>query len=357
MSPSNVSIPHGKVLVTGATGHLGANLVRRLLADGHDLRILVEPSANRRGIDGLPAEVVIGDIRDAQAVRNAVQGCTRVFHVAAKVSTLTASPHEERDIFAINVLGTRNVMVAAQECDVARVVLTGSLSAVGYDLDDPHQPSNEDMPHYPFDFVLPYARSKALAEHEALKAAAEGLDVVIATSCAIMGPNDFLPSRLGRVLCDFASGRLRAYIPGGFDFVAARDIVEGHVLSMERGRRGQKYIFSTCFQTMDELFDHYEQVTGRRRPRWRLPPKVAEGFSKIYYGVAERYFPDAPQRLTPAAIKLLSMRRRADTSKARRELGFEPTSLRSAIEEAYEFFVRERMVERPALVGAAAAAE
>src|SRR5207245_1946867 len=109
--------------------------------------------------------------------------------------------------------------------------------------------------------------SKVAAEHECLKAVADGLDVVVATSCAIVGPNDFKPSRMGRVLLDFARGRLRAYIPGGFEFVAARDIVEGHRLAMDKGRAGQRYIFSTSFQTVDELMAIFQRVPGRASPR------------------------------------------------------------------------------------------
>src|SRR5439155_26536688 len=116
---------------------------------------------------------------------------------------------------------------------------------------------------------------------ECLKAAADGLDVVIATSCAIVGPNDFKPSRMGRVLLDFAHGRLRAYIPGGFEFVAARDIVEGHRLAMDKGRTGQRYIFGSGYTTMDELMTCFEEVTGRPRPRWRLSPPVMAALAEV----------------------------------------------------------------------------
>src|SRR5262249_59596862 len=116
------------------------------------------------------------------------------------------------------------------EAGAGRVVVSGSLSAVGF---NPDRPSNEDDAFYPFAWHLPYAVSKAWVEHECLKATALGQEVVIAVSCAILGPNDFIPSRMGRVVRDFANGKMRAYIPGGFDFVASRDIVAGHVLAME----------------------------------------------------------------------------------------------------------------------------
>jgi nucleoside-diphosphate-sugar epimerase len=176
-----------------------------------------------------------------------------------------------------------------------------------------------------------------------LKAFAEGQDVVIATSCAILGPNDFKPSRMGRVLVDFAHGKMRAYIPGGFEFVAARDIVEGHVLAMEKGRSGQKYIISTTFLTVDELMGIYERVTGMKRPM-RLPVGVMAVVAEITQFVFTNFFPKVPQRLTPGAVRVLRMCRRADNSKARRELGFVPTSIEDAVREAYEDFVRRGVI-------------
>jgi nucleoside-diphosphate-sugar epimerase len=177
-----------------------------------------------------------------------------------------------------------------------------------------------------------------------LKAVVDGQDVVIATSCAILGPADFKPSRMGRVLIDFANGRLRAYIPGGFEFVAARDIVAGHLLAMERGRTGQKYIFASQFVTIDELMGVFERVTGRRRPRLRLPAPVMAVIAEVTQVVQSALFPSSPQRLTPGAVRILRMHRRADNSKARNELGFAPTSVEDAVREQYEFFISQGLI-------------
>jgi len=221
------------------------------------------------------------------------------------------------------------------------VVVTGSFSAVGH---VPGRPSDESDAVNPFERMLPYQRSKIAVEHACLSAAAQGLDVVIATSCAIVGPHDYKPSPMGRVLLDFAHGRLRAYIPGGFEFVAARDIVEGHRLAMDKGRTGHKYIFSSGHTTMDELMGYYEEITGRRRPRWQLSPPVMAALAQVTSFVTTRLRPDAPQRFTPGAVRLLRLGRRADTTKARTELGFTPTKLREAIREAYADFARRGLV-------------
>ncbi|HUF92761.1 MAG TPA: NAD-dependent epimerase/dehydratase family protein [Candidatus Limnocylindria bacterium] len=326
------------VLVTGGSGHLGANLVRRLLDDGVHVRALARRHSDNAGLDGLDVEQVWGDLRDAAAVRAALRGCRRVYHCAAKVSS---GEGQVQEIYTSNVVGTRNLLRAALEVGVDRVVVSGSFSAVGH---EPGRASDESVPVNPFDRLLPYQRSKVAVEHECLKAAVDGLDVVIATSCAILGPNDFKPSRMGRVLVDFAHGRLRAYIPGSFEFVAARDIVEGHLLAMEKGRTGQKYIFSTAFTTVDELMMLFEKVTGRSRPRLRLPPPLMAGLAEVASFVTTRMRPHAPQRFTPGAVRLLRMDRRADTTKARRELGFTPTSVRDAIAEAYADFARRGLV-------------
>jgi hydroxymethylglutaryl-CoA reductase len=334
----------GKVFVTGATGHLGANLVRRLLADGKEVRVFLQKGAPTDAVDGLPVEKTFGDLRDIDSLERAMQGCKQAYHTAVMLSTINATPELEREIFEVNVVGTQNLLRVALHFNYDRVVVTGSYSAVGYPKEDSKLPGDETMSFYPFDEVLPYARTKQQTEHECLKACVEGLDVVIATSCAIMGPHDYMPSRMGRTLMDHAHGKLRAYIPGGFEFVSYRDVVEGHVLAMHRGRKGQKYVFSSGFQSLDDIMDIFEEVTGRPRPRLKLPPSVMTGVAEVTHFVVSTFSPTTFQRLTPAAIRILQQQRHADTSKARTELGFEPTSVRKAVHEAYADFARRGMV-------------
>ena len=330
------------LLITGSSGHLGANLVRRLLDDGHSVRALLRKGSNNAALDGLDVELVYGDLRDVASITAAVRGCEQIHHCAAKLSTTAGN---EREIFECNVIGTRNLLRAALEAGVSRVVVSGSLSAVG---NDPSQPSDETVPFYPFEKLPPYSHTKAGVEHECLQAAVDGLNVVIATSCAIIGPNDFKPSRMGKTLVDFATGKLRAYIPGGFTFVSARDMVEGHILAMERGRSGQKYIFASEFLTVDDLMSLFEEVTGRRRPRLRLPAPLMAGIAEVSSFVLTNFFPSVPQRFTPAAVRFLRMQRKADCSKAVRELGFRPTTIAQAVREAYECFVRRGVIKQPA---------
>ena len=335
---SDYLAPRGKTFVTGGSGHFGANLVRRLLDEGHELRALVQAGTDNRALDGLELERVEGDVRDEARMRELTRGCGQVFHAAAKVSTRAPSPQQEREIWEINVLGTRNVVRGCLAADVDRLCLTGSFSGIGVDPDAPSRPVHEGMPFYPFMDWLPYARSKALAEHEVLKGVADGLDAVIAVSTGIIGPHDFLPSRTGKVFIDFANGRLRGYMPGGSEFVRADDLVEGHLLAMARGKTGRRYLLSTEFLTLDDLLDHFMAVAGGRKPALRLPVPIMKSFARLYANTVRRVVPDAPQRLTPGAIEILAMNRHADISLARDELGYRPTTIREAVREAYDFF-------------------
>ena len=326
---------------------MGANLVRRLSSDGIRVRALTRRDGSHEALDGLDVELAYADIRDLDATRRALEGCQGVYHCAAMVSTIDGNRDHRRELFECNVLGTRNVLQAAREAEAGRVVVTGSFSAVGYDLDAPSAPSDESMQFYPMERTMPYERSKVLAEHECLRAVAVGQDVVIATCCAVVGGADYLPSRLGRTLCDYANGKLYAYVEGGFAFVAAQDIVEGHLLCMQHGRAGEKYIFATEYKTISDILDLYEEVTGIPRPHRKVPASVMYAFAQVASFYLSRVHPSFPQRFTPGAIRLLKMRRRANVEKAKQELGYQPTSIRAAVHEAYAFHYGRNAIKNP----------
>lgn len=330
-----------KILLTGATGHLGANLLRLLLAEGEDVRLMLRHGYDQAALQGLDVERVEADLRDSRAVAAAVQGCSHVYHCAALVSTIDGDAAHKRQVYDTNVRGTIHLLDAARRHGVEKVVVSGSLSATGHDA---ATPSDEAMPFYPFDRQLPYGFSKHLVEHECLRAHADGLNVVVATSCAIIGPHDYVPSRMGRVLIDFAHRKLRAYIPGGFEFVSAQDIAKGHILAMDKGRSGQKYIFSTAYSSVDDLLAIFRDVTGQPLPRLRLPPELMASLAEISDKTWFRLFPNAPRRFTPGAVRLLRMHRRVNIDKARQELGFKPGNLADAVHAAYQDFLSRRII-------------
>ncbi|HEX2317129.1 MAG TPA: hypothetical protein VHJ17_25510, partial [Thermomonospora sp.] len=161
---------------------------------------------------------------------------------------------------------------------------------------------------------------------------------------AIIGPHDYVPSRLGRTLLDYAHGRLRAYAPGGFEFVNVGDLVEGHLLAMERGRPGQRYLLSTEYLTVDRLLGLFAEVTGRARRPLRIPGPVLEGAAVTTDACVRLLRLRTEQRFTPAAVRFLRMGRRADIGKARRELGYRPTTIAEAVAAAHACFGRRGLL-------------
>lgn len=326
----------GKLLVTGAAGHLGANLVRRLLEEGHQVRALLRHGSNNQAMDGLDVERVYADLRDYDALVSATRGVQAVLHCAAKVSTLEGSPELDEELWETNVVGTRNMLRAATACDVERVVVTGSFGAVG---DHVAQAARR------FEKQLPYVHTKGVVERECLEAADRGLDVVVASPASIVGPADFKPSRLGRTMIDYAHGQVRVYLPGGMELISTRDVATGHLLALERGVAGGKYTFSTEYVTLDRLMDLFEEVSGQPRPTLKMQPSLMAGLARVSSRLAGVLKRDEP-RLTPGAVRILREELRADLSRAKEELGYRPTSIRAAIHDAYVDFARRGLVPR-----------
>lgn len=320
------------IFVTGGTGHVGANLVRALLERGEAVRALVR----RRGdaaLAGLHLEEVEGDLSDTAALTHAMRGCDRAYHLAANVSL---RPGDRPQIFEVNVLGTKRVLDAAEAAGVRRVVFCSSLGAVGRPAKGGL--SDETFSVNPFDAHLDYDLSKALAELEVHRAVARGLDAVIVNPSGVIGPHDYKPSPMGQSVIDFARRRMPAWVPGAFEFVAVRDVVEGHLLAMERGRTGHRYILSGEHLTLDAFLGELERITGQRRPRLRIPPRVMLPIAHVSSAVMATFFPRVPPRFTPGTIKLLNGGQRADTTKARQGLGWRPTPVFAALREQYDFF-------------------
>lgn len=326
------------ILVTGATGHLGTNLVRALLARGHSVRALVRPGNTSRALDGLDVERFEGDLGDAQSIRDAVRGVTRIFHTAAMISIRSG---DREMLMKINVEGTKALMNAALEEGVEKVVHTSSFGAMGTPRDKATGKaltSTEEHLLDPFEEAMDYERTKAHSEIPVLQAAARGLDVCIVNPCAIVGPNDFGPSLVGRTIVDFGLGKMKAYVPGAFDWVPMRDVIFAHLAAMEKGQKGERYLLSGKVHTLDEIMSWLSEFTGRPKPWLRIPTWLMWGIAVIKDAIMKRFFPEAPARFNAHSIRLLSSGKHGSNEKARRELGLEPSSVREAYREAVEWF-------------------
>jgi hopanoid-associated sugar epimerase len=337
------------VCLTGATGHIGANLVRALLARGKRVRVLLRRGSDDAAVAGLDVERAYGDLRDRRSLEAALEGCEQLYHLAACISIRHL---DRQELFEVNVLGTRRLLQAARRAGVRRTVHCSSFGAVGL---NPHGASDEEWTLNPYEPVMDYELSKAFAEHEALRAVQQGSDVVLVNPSGVVGPWDVRPSLLGQTILDVARGRLKAYVPGAFDFVPVQDVVLGHLLAMERGRTGERYLLTGEVVTLDQILDWLVELTGAPRPRLRIPPGLALCLAAAQARVQRRLFPQSQPRFTPASIRLLNSGKHGDNGKARRELGFRPTPVRDAFREAVAWFVENGWLERPAETRAAPA--
>lgn len=321
-----------RALVTGGTGFLGANLAAYLLQQGWTVRILRRATSPLEAVADLDVEHAIGDVLDEESLCRAMVGCDVVFHTAA-VSAYWRTPKEE--ILRVNIDGTRNVLAAARDMNIRRVVLTSSLAALG--VPEPGTRLTEDHPYNlpPGRFL--YGYSKAMAEAIARAFVEQGLDVVIVNPSVILGPRD-IHQISGSLLLEMARGRVPALPPGGVNVVAVEDVVRGHALALARGRPGERYILGGENLTYRELADQIAEVIGVPAPRWVLPPRVVRGLAAMAR-VAQAM--GIPLPVGADQLWLSTHFIWCDGGKAETELGYRPQiPVREAIRRTWEWYQR-----------------
>jgi dihydroflavonol-4-reductase len=335
------------ILVTGATGFLGSHVARLLVQRGDAVRLLVRPSSSARLLEGLPAEHVAGDLRDAESLRAAVAGVDTVYHVAADYRLWARDP---REIYESNVLGTKNLLEAARRAGVARFVYTSTVATVAVTRNGalPDEATATSLA----EMVGEYKRSKWLAEREALRAADAGLAVVIVNPTTPVGPGDAKPTPTGRILVDFLNGRMPAYVDTGLNFVAVEDAAAGHLLAADRGRVGDRYILGGENLTLKAVLDILSRISGRTAPRVRLPHAVAlaAGYADAAFSFVTRREPRIPLE----GVRMARHSMFVNTEKARRELGFAPGPVAAALDRAVLWYQSNGYV--PARAGGVAEA-
>jgi dihydroflavonol-4-reductase len=317
------------VVVTGATGHLGANLVRALIAQGRPVRCLVH--VNSRPIDGLPVEIVPGDVSDLDSLCRAFQGADVVYHLAARISL---SIDDWPALEAINVAGTRNVVEACLKAGVRRLVHISSIHALAQE--PLSVPVDESRPLVVSRRCPPYDRSKAAAEVVVRRAIERGLDAVIIYPTAILGPYDYQPSYFGEALLLLARHKLPALVTGGFDWVDVRDVVAGAMLAEEQAPRGAGYLLSGHWVSMCDVAAGVAEITGVPAARFVCPLWLARASAPIIKGIS-RLNGKRPL-YTDVSLRALQSNRRISHDKATRELGYQPRPFRETLVDTLRWF-------------------
>ncbi|HUT98974.1 MAG TPA: SDR family oxidoreductase [bacterium] len=323
-------------VVTGAAGHVGANLVRALLEKGRRVRCIVRDDT--RALDGLDVERVRGDVLEPESLRRAFAGADVVHHLAARISILGG---ERGRVWETNVAGVRRVVEACLACGVRRLVHFSSVHAFDQrPLDEPVDEARgpADDRRNPV-----YDRSKAAGVREVLAGVERGLDAVILHPSGVIGPWDYKPSRIGRFLLGLLRGRVPAAVAGGFDWVDARDVAAGALAAEERGRTGERYILSGHYATVGELVEFWGKISGARMPGWTSPMWLAR-LGAPFVGMYAKIFGAEPL-FTTEALHALRGNRAYVRDKAERELGYSPRPLEETLTDTYAWFVGAGITE------------
>jgi len=319
------------ILVTGGTGFVGAHVVRALLAKGVKVRCLVRPSSRRSNLDDLPVEIVTGDLCDPVSLGPAIRGVSTLYHVAADYRLWTRDPGE---LYRANAGGTENVLAAAAEAGVSRVVYTSSVGALGLKPDG--SPADETTPVARDEVVGHYKKSKYDAERVAETWAARGLPVVIVNPSTPVGELDVKPTPTGQLVVDFLNRRLPAYVDTGLNLVDVRDVAAGHLLAAESGRAGEKYILGHRNMTLKEILEALSRITGLAAPTFRLPhgiPLAVAAVDTFVSGLLGR-----PPHVSLESVQMSRHRMFFDASKAVRELGLPQSPVEGALGRAVSWF-------------------
>lgn len=314
-------------LVTGATGFIGWHVARKLTARGERVRALARPTSKIRELE---VETAIGDLRDPESLGRAVAGCGVVYHVAADYRLWAKDPGE---LFRSNVDGTRNILTAARNAGVERVVYTSTVGCIGIPRDGL---GDEDVTVSLQEMTGAYKQSKFQAEQIAFEFARSGFPVVIVNPTAPVGDHDFKPTPTGKIIVDFLNGGLPAFVDTGLNLVDAGDIAEGHLLACERGRNGERYILGCENLTLEQILGRLARVSGKPAPRWRVPYSVAYVAGVISTGWANVSGKEPKAPLD--AVKMARKKMWVSCEKAKRELGFHPGPVDNALQRAVDWF-------------------
>jgi dihydroflavonol-4-reductase len=324
-----------RVLVTGAGGFIGSAVARRLLDRELEVVALLEPGADTGNLETMDVKQVVGDLREPASVQKAISGCRAAFHVAALYRFWARDPG---DFYSVNVGGTRNVLAAAAEAGVERLVYTSTVGTLG--LEQVSGTTAADERSFPEIHHLygSYKRSKYVAEHEVLRAAAEGLPVSLALPTFPLGSGDRAPTPTGKLVLDFLNGRVPGYVDTVLNVVHVDDVAAGHVLALEKGRPGRSYILGGENLSLERVLGELATLTGLPRAKLKVPRSVSlavAGVSELVEGKILRRHPSIPLEAARMSTSTMAF----DDTRARSELGYTPRPAVQALEASARWFV------------------
>jgi dihydroflavonol-4-reductase len=320
-----------RVTLTGATGFIGWHVARALVARGDVLTCLCRPTSDRADLEDLDITWVVGDLCDKASLHRAIAGAEVLFHCAADYRLYARDPAE---LYRNNVEGTRNVLEAAAETGVRKVVYTSSVGTLGL---SGRAPANENARAGLDEMVGDYKRSKFLAERVVDEWVARGLPVVLVSPSTPVGERDAKPTPTGRIVVDFLQGRLPAYVDTGLNLVDVRDVAVGHLLAAERGRSGETYILGNRNMTLEELLELLGRLTQLPPPRLKLPHWIPLALAHLEEPLC-RWLGRDP-RVPLDGVRMSRSLMFFDSSKAVQELGFPQSPIETALARALGWFI------------------
>ncbi len=318
-------------LVTGATGFIGSHIARKLVQRGENVKILLRKSSQTKNIDDIDVERVYGDVLEPDSIEEALKDCDTLYHTAGIASFRKEDYQKMEDI---NVQGTKNVMNAALEAGVNKVVHTSSIAAIGTDLSGGI--ANEDTKYELSYLGVKYLDTKRAAEEEALGMCDKGLQVVVVNPATVIGPGDIYLSSTAFILW-FYQKKYPGYMEGTLNMVDVEDVAEGHILAAERGRVGERYILGNANFTLLELFKLLEELTGVPRPKMKIPYFMALASGYFVERILGLSFPNY-STMDVDSVKLSRLRWHFDSSKAVNELGYAPGDIKESIRKTLQWF-------------------
>lgn len=327
-----------KCVVTGATGHIGNVLIRKLLKKGYEIRAFVLQNENTKCIEDLNVEIIYGDVRNLESLKLAFRGADIVFHLAGIIEIGSGN---KKLIHEVNVEGTKNVVKACKEEKVKRLLYTSSVHAIK---EEPKGEVIKETTIFSKDLVKgSYAKTKAEATQYLLNSVDDSLEIIIVHPSGVIGPYEYIQSNLGQLIIDCANHKIGAYLEGGYNFVDVRDVADGIVAAAEKGKAGECYILAGHYVSVKQLMKYIEEITNVKAPNF----KIARWFAFVTGVLSEGYYKIVKKKplFTSYAVYTLGTNSNFSSEKAEKELNYHTRDIKVTLEDTIQWFKENGMLK------------